>query len=132
LVISNNFVGTNLTGTQAIGNRNGGIVIGPGSANVIVGGSTRAEGNLVSGNTQRSGIFTWLTTNVNVANNLVGTDVTGSLPLRNTGIGIEVQESNTLVQDNVVANNTGNGIEIRDNQYPVTQWSAITMRWFPR
>ncbi len=63
-VIAGNFIGTNASGTSAIGNRNHGVVVFGGASNTVVGtngdgvGDT-SEGNLISGNTY-DGVSTWV------------------------------------------------------------------------
>ena len=49
-VIQGNYVGTDVTGTVAIGNHQPGIGIIGGAANTTVGGTAANAGNLVSGN----------------------------------------------------------------------------------
>src|SRR5204863_5640222 len=82
-----NFIGTDVSGTLPRGNRFG--VKLEGSRNLI-GGSGTAEGNLISGN--EAGVVlqgTSVSSNV-VAGNLIGTDVTGTIPLGNTNYAVAI------------------------------------------
>ncbi len=82
--IQGNFVGTDVTGTSPVGNDDGVVLIGDGS---VVGGTAPGAKNLISGNTDGIRIFG----NANqVEGNLIGTDVTGTLPLGNGGAGVRV------------------------------------------
>ncbi|MCI0437791.1 MAG: PKD domain-containing protein, partial [Chloroflexi bacterium] len=82
-IVEGNYVGTDVTGTQAVGNRDGIIITGPGGI---------ARNNLVSGNLQTgvSGAAPFEGDPVLIQGNLIGTDVTGTRPLGNgtTGLGI--------------------------------------------
>ena len=78
-VIEGNFIGTDLTGTQVVGNY-GGIRLSEASNNTI-GGTTAGLGNLISGNTYGITIGDGTATNNQVEGNLIGTDVTGTQPL---------------------------------------------------
>ncbi len=115
VTVSGNKIGTNATGSTAIGNGEHGILVTPGSSDITIGGDSPAAGNLVSGNLTRSGIFSWDGLQHTIANNFVGTDITGLLPIPNNGTGIEVQEGILVnVHQNLVSGNQDNGIEIRD------------------
>ena len=49
-IVQGNFIGTDVTGTVAVGNPAGGILINEG-VNNIIGGISIGEGNIISGNT---------------------------------------------------------------------------------
>jgi hypothetical protein len=85
-VIQGNFIGTDITGTKSLAAPNNiGLNVSAGDG-LSIGGSGAGEGNLVSGN--GIGIYIYnFATNTTVFGNLVGTDVTGTLPLPNvTGV----------------------------------------------
>ncbi len=93
-VISGNFIGTDATGTQKLGNIRTGVLTGDGIifrgiSNSIVGGTAPGAGNLISGNGY-DGIdcFVIGSNNLTIQGNLVGTDVTGTKPLGNGNDGI--------------------------------------------
>ena len=99
-LVSGNYVGTDVTGTQAQGNGQsfyaGGIVF-DNSPFATVGGSTSGAGNLVSGNNGVGIYFDTSSSNAVVQGNLIGTDATGTVALGNTGYGLEITASNFTV-----------------------------------
>ncbi len=128
-IIQDNFIGTDASGTNALGNTNNGITITGGSNNTI-GGATTAASNLISANggqgIQIVGTSTApATTNV-ISGNIIGTDFTSSIALGNfsDGIGI-LNSSGNLIgglargssvgnpPGNAIAGNAGNGIFIQ-------------------
>lgn len=116
LSIRGNYIGTDVTGEQAFGNRQG-IVLGR-SEGILVGGSEPGEGNLISGN----GDGIWLNNYANdarVVGNTIGLNINGE-PLANrvdqtvsgSGVVIRAQARNNLVQNNIISGNTGDGVFI--------------------
>ena len=123
-VIQGNLIGTNATGTQALGNVLDGIeIFGIGN---VVGGTDVMARNVISGN-GRNGILMG-TDNGPVHDNLIqgnfiGTDLTGTNFLGNAGDGVFVNLSthNTIggqvaaagaPPGNVIAGNGGNGVAL--------------------
>ena len=103
-VVEDNFIGTDATGTFALGNGMNGI-----SANATQGVTARR--NLISGN-RANGIFSG---GINVfQGNLIGTDITGTLPIGNFGHGIrsnlDVVGGLNEGEGNTIAFNGGLGI----------------------
>ena len=114
--IQNNYIGTNVSGTVAIGNRNGiEAPMNPGS-NVLIGGSPVDEGNLISGN-QELGIL--LGSDVKVQGNKIGTDAAGTGPLGNGCYGIQIKGSGNVIGGygfhNTIAFNGGTGVAVLSN-----------------
>jgi hypothetical protein len=100
-VIKGNFIGTNPAGTAALPNGsggNGGIVFGfcGTPSNCTIGGTTPDARNLISGNIG-SGVGLGSGSGNTVQGNLIGTDVTGTLALGNTGVGVATGGNNNLV-----------------------------------
>ena len=107
--IRNNKIGTDVTGTVALGNIENGIYIRDAS-NVLIGGLNPGDSNLISGNgrnvdKQRYGIllfttdtFNGPTENNNIQGNYIGTDITGTEKLPNglAGVGIINSSNNTV------------------------------------
>ncbi len=89
--IVGNLIGTNAAGTAAIANN---LAIGfaqSGGKNTVIGGSTAAARNVISGNT--SGIFdesfiVGAASNNTISGNYIGVDVTGATALGNVQFGV--------------------------------------------
>ena len=117
-VVQGNLIGTDATGTQALGNGNNGVVIVENANNNLIGGTTPGARNIISGNVVGGvGIATQSMGNI-VRGNFVGTDVTGAQPLGNN-IGVFVFEASDNIiggempgAGNVIAANVTNGVEI--------------------
>ena len=87
-----NFIGTDKTGTQPLGNGSAGIGIISGFDNVI-GGDQTGAGNLVSGNGEAGiGLIDGGARNT-IQGNFIGTDVTGTQTLANADAGIFLRGS---------------------------------------
>jgi len=116
-IIIGNFIGTNSRGTISLGNHQDGIFS---SANNTIGGNTRAERNIISGN-QSSGVEINGTANNLIQGNYIGTDVTGTMALGNS-IGVSLvtdrATSNTIGgtfgAGNLISGNSTYGIEMSD------------------
>jgi hypothetical protein len=114
VVVEGNYVGTDATGTVAVGNGATGVTIE--GAGVTIGGSAAGAGNLISGNA--SGIEVYISGG-SIQGNLIGTDVTGLLPLGNTGRGVDVFGAGSTViggtsagEGNTIAFNGGSGVVV--------------------
>jgi uncharacterized repeat protein (TIGR01451 family) len=117
--ITGNFIGTDAAGTAALPNNLNGILIEPGANNVI-GGTTPAARNLISGN----GVFGIHlnngSTNNTVQGNYIGTDKNGAADLGNTATGVIIESNcnnNTIGGTsagarNVISGNDGDGLHI--------------------
>jgi parallel beta-helix repeat protein len=106
--IVGNYIGTNLSGTQAWGNRWEAIHMNGGSHNLV-------DGNLLSGNFAH-GIDLCCNASYNtIRDNLIGTDAQGGNPLGNHGSGIAMHQGssyNIVGPNNVIAYNDGSGVNI--------------------
>jgi trimeric autotransporter adhesin len=85
--IEGNFVGTNPSGMEALGNGGDGIEMD--APNSVVGGSTPAKRNLISGN-DVDGLSVSIAKDVTVEGNLVGTKADGIGALGNLFNGVDV------------------------------------------
>lgn len=113
-----NYIGTNATGTAALPNARGVMVSGP---STIVGGSTSAHGNLISGNTLAGvEIVGSSATNVAVFQNRIGAAASGSAAIGN-GAGVIVNGAPAV---QIGAMNAGN--LIAHNDYGVRMTSGGT------
>jgi titin len=114
-IVQGNYIGTDITGTHAIGNDTG-VFLYQGADNVV-GGATAAARNLISGNLLGVNIGGGRATGNRVQGNYIGTDVLGAQPLGN-GYGITVYMGlNTIGGDqpgagNVISGNQFEGIQI--------------------
>ncbi len=123
-VVAGNYIGTDVTGSLALGNLGGGVAIAGASDNTI-GGTTTTARNVISGNT---GVGILVMSAVSfpasgnlIAGNYIGTDATGKLALGNTGDGVQLNgaASNTVGGTtpgalNVIAANGGNGVLVQN------------------
>lgn len=90
-----NRVGTNPGGNAAIPNSVG--ITFNGASEIVIGGLSPGEGNLISGNAT-DGIIVGSSSDNRILGNLIGTDVTGTLPLGNQSAGIYIQDAtNTII-----------------------------------
>ena len=114
--VRGNSIGVDATGTVAMANFIG-VSCSSSSVAVIVGGSGAGQGNIISGNTEQAILFS-ACNNAVVQGNLIGTDVTGTLPIPNNE-GIEANSSNDLKiggtgagEGNVIAASVEQGIRL--------------------
>jgi hypothetical protein len=111
------FIGTDVLGTSAKGN-GGGVIIDDGEGNVI-GGTTLAARNLISGNND-TGIFVSEPANGNtIQGNLIGTTKDGTTALGNrTGIHVVGGSNNTIggngAAKNTIAFNRFHGVQVQE------------------
>ena len=126
--VQGNLIGTDKAGTSAIPNQSGYASAGcnGGNATGLIGGTTAAARNIVSGNALvgvsigNCGVGTSNTsTNSFVKGNFVGTDVTGTAPLPN-GIGVEIASGPNIMvgglaagEPNLIAFNTSAGVSLQ-------------------
>jgi hypothetical protein len=117
--VQGNFIGTNVAGTSALGNASGGVLVA--GANNVIGGTTAAARNVISGNGSSA-----VTLNGNISHdntvlgNFIGTDASGAGALANNGTGVGVFSgafNNTIGglvagAGNTIAFNAGRGISI--------------------
>jgi len=118
-VIQGNFIGTDDDGNQKIGNSFEGILI-INSSNNLIGGTTPAARNIISGN-DKNGVAISGTdaTGNKIEGNYIGTNVTGNGDLGNsfTGVGISGAPNNiiggtTAQARNIISGNNHNGVVI--------------------
>ncbi|MCB0304982.1 MAG: T9SS type A sorting domain-containing protein [Calditrichaeota bacterium] len=113
--IQGNKIGTNITGTAAIPNQDGVFI--KNSAHTVIGGTTAAERNLISGN-RADAIFLRGSFQNTIIGNYLGTDVTGTLDLGNGADGFSIGDGghdNTLggtttAERNIISGNNRFGI----------------------
>jgi basic membrane protein A len=117
--ISANLIGTNASGTAAIGNRRCGLLVFDASYNII-GGSIPQQRNVISGNEGGqpdpdcgAGLDLNGASHNRVIGNYVGTDFSGSEPIGNLVAGIQFGNgsAHNLIKDNVASANALEGIK---------------------
>ncbi|MGP0066019.1 MAG: beta strand repeat-containing protein [Isosphaeraceae bacterium] len=118
-LVEGNDIGTNLSGTAALGNGQVGILFANASYTTI-GGTVAGTGNLISGN-HGSGIDCFVIGSGNelIEGNFVGVDVTGKLALGNGNQGIRIAGpvdctvgGTTAAAANVIGANAADGINL--------------------
>jgi gliding motility-associated-like protein len=110
LTAERNYIGTNINGSSALGNGGNGISLTGGSS--TIGTSSAADRNVISGNTG-DGINTSSGSTGNIIrHNYIGTDVSGTSAVANTGDGIDLASTGNDVADNVVSGNNAIGIHL--------------------
>jgi len=122
--IAGNYIGTDKNGTSALGNTFNGIFVYLDSTGNVIGGTEPGAGNVLSGN-EGSGVslgfgFSTDSTDNLVQGNLIGTDATGTSPLRNSETGVVIDSENnnliggtTTAARNIISVNT-TGVLIRE------------------
>ncbi len=120
-VVAGNLIGTDATGTVAMGNTGQGVLVGNGATSNTIGGTTPGARNVISGNNGDGIDINNAGTSQNVVvGNFVGTDITGSVALGNTGVGLSISDSastntiggTTSSAANVFSGNQGDAIDI--------------------
>ncbi len=117
-VIAGNDIGTDSSGTVALPNNQDGIELG--TLGDIVGGTTAAAANVISGNNQFGLVIERSSEGILVEGNEIGTDATGKNPLGNGSDGVHIQDnavSNTIggsaaKDGNIIAYNGGTGVSV--------------------
>ena len=116
--LSGNFIGTDLSGTAALGNFNRGVLI-VGSTGNIIGKTAIDSRNVISGNFG-NGISIAGGGSATIRRALIGTDKSGTVTLGNTRDGILIADSSNSVIGvqgnstgrNIISGNNGSGISI--------------------
>lgn len=115
-VIQGNLIGTDAKGAAALPNRTG--IIDEQDLSTVIGGASPGARNVISGNV--AGLLIMAGTRLtSVSGNLIGTDITGAVPLGNGQSGIAIvlsSTSNTIggegMLSNVIAYNGSAGVAI--------------------
>ena len=118
MILNGNLIGTNAAGTAAIGAtpNNFGVFVSDSSHNFI-GGNIAAARNIISGHVRGLYFSGRLGSRNRVFANYIGTDITGSAAIPNTGGGILSLSDNNVIggpgaQRNLISGNGGDGIDI--------------------
>jgi Calx-beta domain/Carboxypeptidase regulatory-like domain/Beta-propeller repeat len=96
--VQGNYIGTDITGTLALGNNGNGVVAGE---NALVGGTVPEARNIISANGSLGNValgFNNSGSAATVQGNYIGTDITGTRALGSSAIsGIYISSSNNLI-----------------------------------
>ncbi len=131
--ISGNRIGTNLSGTAKIAN-DVGVYIGSGASANLVGGSTPAARNILSGNTSYQLLILGSGSSSNtVTGNYVGTNASGSASLLSPGDGIVISggAANNFIggtipgEGNLVSGNGLRGIVVVGSEGTIIQGNLV-------
>jgi CSLREA domain-containing protein len=128
-VIKGNTIGTDATGSYALG-ESVGISTNNAPTGTIIGGALAGEGNVISGNDNGIELRDGAAGTI-IRGNRIGTDASGTHPLpnRNDGIYIETTSAASIIggseagQGNVIAYNCGIGIAFLPSNY--TGWAML-------
>lgn len=112
-----NFLGTNASGTNALGNLDNGVNLS-GDFNKVGGTEERAR-NVISGNSN-NGVRIAFATNTEVLGNFIGTNARGTAALANSGNGVLITSDTsantvggtTRAAGNRIAHNQGDGVAL--------------------
>jgi hypothetical protein len=108
--VQGNYIGTDASGTRALGNGIGGVFISDASGNTVGGNLSDGTANVISGNTLDGVGLTYRAARNYVQGNYIGTNATGTQPLGNGADGVAVYSAS----DNTIGGNmldgTGNVI----------------------
>lgn len=105
--VQGNYIGTDYTGTRALGNAWNGVDLTNGSSNNVVGGATLAERNVISGNAG-CGVMMYQGTNNLVTNNTIGVNAARTGGLGNGSHGVALYNAvNPKVTNNLIGYSTG-------------------------
>ena len=125
--VQGNYIGTDASGTQALGNTFNGVQIEDAGSNII-GGSATGDRNIISGSKQAQGVFIVgaQATGNKVQGNYIGTDKDGINALGNKFDGVRIRggATNNIIgtdgdgtndanEGNLISGNEGNGVLFR-------------------
>ncbi|HRQ63321.1 MAG TPA: Calx-beta domain-containing protein [Xanthomonadaceae bacterium] len=134
VTVRGNRIGTNPAGTESIGNSLSGVSIA-GSSNNLIGGTTAADLNVISGNNNHGVVINGGTGN-RLERNYIGTDATGNAAIGNLEQGVHVLGGADNVIGggvagtfNVISGNSGDGVRVEGGaQRTLIQRNVIGMR----
>jgi hypothetical protein len=138
--VAMNYIGTDASGTVALGNGQNGILITKGASGNLIGGTASGgndptggvfvrppQGNLISGNRANGVLIDGRATRNTLSGNFVGTAASGNSTLGNRLDGVAIVGANgnqligctltdqPFVYYNVISGNGGNGLRITDS-----------------
>jgi CSLREA domain-containing protein/uncharacterized repeat protein (TIGR01451 family) len=111
--IRGNYIGTDDSAANALGNGGSGISV-TGISGTIIGGAAPGHGNVISGNgasgvPTASGILLAGATNTTIQGNLIGVGADGTTPIGNAGAGVRTQSGSGITSNNVIGATSSGG-----------------------
>ncbi|MCD6578845.1 hypothetical protein J7L48_05170, partial [bacterium] len=129
-IITNNYLGTDTSGTIDKGNVYSSIRIVSGASGNTIGGAIAGMGNVISGSFIN--IVLQNTDGNYILGNKIGTDVNGTSSLGADAVGISLFSSNSNIiggitdtERNIISGNSGNGVEISNSHDNVVSGNYI-------
>src|SRR5262249_55508447 len=115
--IQGNKLGTDVSGTHALGSGWYGVYVGLTSTDNVIGGAEPGAGNVIAASFFDGVLLTGDSNRTRVQGNLIGTDITGTVALGNP-VGLFIQSFDNLIggtdvgAGNLISGNTGDGIQL--------------------
>lgn len=109
-VVQGNLIGTNVSGTAAIRTNGTGISVNGSATGTIIGGTTPAARNIVSGGSRGIRVFESTVSNTTIQGNYIGLDITGTTTIGNSSDGIALSSGSSLTTIGGTAPGAGNVI----------------------
>ena len=116
IVVQGNWIGTNATGTAAMGNGDSGVYLDNGADNNLIGGTTADTRNVLSGNDLRGVHISGASSDNLVEGNYIGTNAAGKAAVPNEDSGVLIDggsENNTIGGTTAGTGNVLSGNELR-------------------
>ena len=112
-----NLIGTDISGTTALGNAGNGIDVLNNVSGITIGGTTAAARNVIAANSGSGINIANAATGVVVVGNSIGTDATGSVALGNAldGVRIDGGAANSTSDNTIGGTSAGAGNIIANN-----------------
>ena len=129
--VRGNFIGTDSSGTFALGNGQHGI--GANDMSVYIGGPNIGDGNLISGNALNGIGLIAVTANNVIQGNFIGTDITGGVAIGNGQHGVSLENilpgvtigGGGLSDGNLISGNGLSGVQLLSNNGTLVRGNYI-------
>ena len=109
-VVAGNYIGTDASGNEALGNTTDGVILETGASNDLIGGTNAGSGNVISGNGAAGVLLRDGAAGNAIAGNRIGTNAGGTsyLPNGQMGVGIYQQADGWFVSEGTSLQSSGN------------------------
>ncbi|MFC2085824.1 FG-GAP-like repeat-containing protein [Bacteroidota bacterium] len=118
VVVQGNLIGTDITGTDSLGNEESGLEVYE-CEGALIGGAASGARNIISGN-HEEGLLLKGGIPALILGNVIGMDATGTRKLGNRGAGVVIDGPGWILggsgkgEGNIVAGNNGDGVIIKN------------------